>query len=679
MTLPYIAAFLWASTGILYLVVLYMLKLRRDDYPVSSSLLWRKAINDYRVNHPFQRFKSNLLLLLQCLFIMLIALTVGGLTFEGWTSYGMTNIILIDNSLSMNATLNDGRTRLDHAKDMAKDFVENMSGSDRACVIAFSDRAIEILSLTNSKSDLRAAIESGISPTDRQTDAKEAFRRIYAEFNSERLKAENLNPPQVVMFSDGRMPELPSNLTDETPIEVIYNPVGDSMDNVAITVLDVRAAPSYAHSRVGTESGEITETEAYHLFALVKNFSANEKTITLAITHNTDPDLRANRAEKIATEFKTIAGFDPDNPSKNEATLSLLLYPLPEGLLSVKIEEEDALMTDNVAKVFVRAPKVFDILLVYSPALGNAFLDRTLDSMTRLISVSKTTIDDFNANPISLCEQFDLVIFDRVQPVAISPGSYAFVHTLPNLPDFVAGPEVSYPNTVLTTIGNTENASRLLKFTGWNEFWTISANPPAKLPVKNETLLGCGSGPLISISETDAGHRVLHFAFDLLKSNIMVQRTWIIFFSNMLDYFAHLTGEEGGIHFRPGDVVTIKGDYGIDEGEEISASVSIAPSFGSVLKETSKLTSTMQFAGTDVAGIYRLDVKEPGDVRFAVNPLGKTEGDLRIADSIKFDRIDELIAGESYWETNLNFWPYLVALALLVLFIEWFFYQKRVF
>ena len=70
------AAAIAAAVAIPALLVLYFLKLRRREMPVSSTILWRKAIQDLQVNAPFQKLRRNLLLLLQLLLLLLLILAL---------------------------------------------------------------------------------------------------------------------------------------------------------------------------------------------------------------------------------------------------------------------------------------------------------------------------------------------------------------------------------------------------------------------------------------------------------------------------------------------------------------------------------------------------------------------------------------------------------------------------
>ena len=66
-----------ALLGLLFIPVvlaMYMLKLRRDQAVVPSTLLWSRLLSDVEANAPWQRLRRTLLLLLQLLLVVIIAL-----------------------------------------------------------------------------------------------------------------------------------------------------------------------------------------------------------------------------------------------------------------------------------------------------------------------------------------------------------------------------------------------------------------------------------------------------------------------------------------------------------------------------------------------------------------------------------------------------------------------------
>src|SRR5256714_12278961 len=128
--MPWLPSFLnpWAAAAaaaiaVPTLLVLYFLKLRRRELPVSSTILWRKAIQDLQVNAPFQRLRRNLLLFLQLLLLLLLALALSRPVSNYTPGAGKTSVILIDRSASMAARDVNGKSRLDEAKRRAKDLV----------------------------------------------------------------------------------------------------------------------------------------------------------------------------------------------------------------------------------------------------------------------------------------------------------------------------------------------------------------------------------------------------------------------------------------------------------------------------------------------------------------------------------------------------------------------------
>ena len=58
------------------ILVLYMLRLRRRDVLVSSTLLWQRLLRDREANTPWQRLRRNLLLFLQLAILALLTLAL---------------------------------------------------------------------------------------------------------------------------------------------------------------------------------------------------------------------------------------------------------------------------------------------------------------------------------------------------------------------------------------------------------------------------------------------------------------------------------------------------------------------------------------------------------------------------------------------------------------------------
>ena len=66
-----------ALLGLLFVpvvIAMYLLKLRRDEAVVPSTLLWTRLVSDVEANAPWQKLRRSLLLLLQLLLVLILAL-----------------------------------------------------------------------------------------------------------------------------------------------------------------------------------------------------------------------------------------------------------------------------------------------------------------------------------------------------------------------------------------------------------------------------------------------------------------------------------------------------------------------------------------------------------------------------------------------------------------------------
>src|SRR5437764_13039259 len=128
-----VTAAIAAAIAVPLLLILYFLKLRRREMPVSSTFLWKKAVQDLQVNAPFQRLRKNLLLFLQLLLLLMLLLALSRPVSNFTPGAGKLSVVLIDRSASMSAADEaGGKTRLDEAKRRAKQLVPSLERSGQA-------------------------------------------------------------------------------------------------------------------------------------------------------------------------------------------------------------------------------------------------------------------------------------------------------------------------------------------------------------------------------------------------------------------------------------------------------------------------------------------------------------------------------------------------------------------
>ena len=139
-------AFLWFLAAIPVIIILYLLKLRRTEVVISSTLLWLRSLQDLTANAPFQRLRKNLLLLLQILIALALGLALARPYMRAEMLPGQYICLLIDRSASMQTLEKEG-TRLDLAKQSALRLVNEMRWGDRMMVGTFGETADVLVEL----------------------------------------------------------------------------------------------------------------------------------------------------------------------------------------------------------------------------------------------------------------------------------------------------------------------------------------------------------------------------------------------------------------------------------------------------------------------------------------------------------------------------------------------------
>src|SRR4051794_34426472 len=138
------------------IVALYMLRMRRREREVSSTLLWEQAIRDVRANAPWQKLRPNLLLFLQLLALAALVIGLARPFWLGATPLGANLVVIVDVSGSMNATDSEP-SRIDRARGEVRKLIDSLPANGQMTIITASTGAEVLQPATDNRAALREA------------------------------------------------------------------------------------------------------------------------------------------------------------------------------------------------------------------------------------------------------------------------------------------------------------------------------------------------------------------------------------------------------------------------------------------------------------------------------------------------------------------------------------------
>ncbi len=405
----------WLFALLIPLIVFYFLKLRRARQTVPSLVLWRQVLNDQRVNSPFQRFKRNILLLLQILLLALIAFAAMQPFLQRDPTVKNRTPVLIDISASMAATVS-GKSRLDEAKARVRERIDGLLSGQEIALVAFGRTARKVAGFSNNKGELRALLDA-LEVEDVAGDVDEALRVAQALARSTPFES-------VVILTDGN---LPGQSSFELPFQVELQKLPRGGPNVGIVALSARRATSTewdvfvqvaasADHPAGTVGVELRDGER----VLARD--------SVAVGGESSAPRLAFRVDGTAATFLKIAlspSAEDSLAADNVAWLSLpAIRPMdvmvPESLGAFR----RALGTLDAVRIFpakdVASPSAFDVLFAESAdamktparvAVGIGFLPPELESAVTLQKGSVAAIDWQRDSALLQHMSFDEVVF----------------------------------------------------------------------------------------------------------------------------------------------------------------------------------------------------------------------------------------------------------------------------
>jgi hypothetical protein len=603
------------------IIVLYMLRLRRREIVVSSTMLWQKLMRDREANAPWQKLRRNLLLILQLIILGALALALARPFIPVPSVVSGSVVVLLDGSASMEAT-DVEPNRFEAAKRVVAGLVGELGGSDQMTLILVGRSPEVLAAATNDRAALRAALD-GAEAARAESDWQAAFALAAGA-------AQGFQEARIVVVSDGGLPDdLPP-----LPAEVVYVPVGASGENLAISALATRE----------TEGGP-------QLFASVENYGTAERQTLLSLS--LDGTL-----------------FDSRRVSVPAGRVTNLTWQLPEGtaLVEARLSEHEGeyLLLDDTAWAVHEGGVSNRALMVTE---GNIFLERVFSVLPG--------VEVFKADPETAAnlggeeeeaagETFDLYIFDGTTlPEPLPEADMLVVDPVGENPLFRVTGVIS--GTAEMSIVRLSD-SPLLQFVEWGNVHVREAK--AVSAPWAETLVAAEAGPLLLIGER-GGRRIALITFDLHDSDFPLQIAFPVLMANITGWLNPGRAFDAPTGLQPGDAVEIT-------PAASSTEVMVEQPDGTTWRAEAG-EGAIVFGESGQLGLYHVALRDANGVQpagsFAVNLFSPAESRLAPASSLQLGQTTVESAAE-HDVGQRELWPWLAGLAFIVLVVEWWIYHR---
>ncbi|MDP9482402.1 MAG: VWA domain-containing protein [Chloroflexota bacterium] len=491
--MPFVAPLALLGLAFIPLVVaFYMLKLRRDDAVVPSTLLWQRLLADVEANAPWQRLRRSLLLLLQLLLVAILAILAARPFLERPAGLAGDLVVVIDTSASMGAT-DVAPNRLEAAKAAVIDALRDLPAGGRVSVIAAAGSARVVANGTTDLGRARQTIES-LTVSNAPGDLADGLRLASA-------LAARASDAEVLVATDAALAATPDARVD-APVRVLR--VGRDAKNQAIVAVAVRTAPSAVTRSV---------------FVSVANLDLES----------------AQRRVELWGDGILLEARDLFLDAQSRADVSIDDVPRDVGIVEVRLVAggaavsggsgpavaPDRLAADDRAWAIVPPDRLRRVLLVSD---GDPYLQTAL---AYLPSSELYAVTPAQYGPATHPELFDLVIFEGTVPAELPHTAILAIAPKATSPLGEVSGSLKQPG-----IGSPDPDEPLLRYVDLSTVHIAEASR-LTLPDWARTVIpGPGGSPLLYAGKR-AGIPAAVLAFEPRRSDLPLQVAFPLLISNL--------------------------------------------------------------------------------------------------------------------------------------------------
>jgi hypothetical protein len=570
---------LWLLVLLAPLVLLYVLKQRRETLRVASVWLWQAAQRDLLAKKPFRRLIPEPPLLLEALAIVLLALAVAGPTTRGGEIPGEHVALVIDASASMKTLDAAGRTRLSLAQDAARAALGRLGPGAAAFVVQAGREPTIVAPADRDRRRLERAIDRV-----RAGDVEGRLGQAIAAA-SDQLR-QRRGERRIVLITDGALAEreLPRSAVPITTIRV-----GAAAENAAIVRFDVASAFDPVSGR-----------EQVQAFALIENFGAHRRDAFVTLTQR-------NSMTPLASRRVTL------EPGER-APVVLSFEPAPgdagTGLVA-EISPRDALPADD--RAYGRVPPSRKLPVVLSPAKPNPWVARALLADPDL-EIMTAPLEELATAGIP---KDALVVVDGACPKPL-PGNDFMILNPPEGPCYLANVGAVLERPALTSWTENDARFRFLTLDGVEiaRARRIDGESPSNALVRTREAA-------VVADVSVPGRTGTLIGFDVGESNWPLKASFVLFVRNVVELArAHQRARASG-PFRTGEPLRVRVPDGVERAELERP--------GGEREELQARSGSLIVPNVHDAGFYFVSWsgEQAGSALLAANLTSTAESDLR--------------------------------------------------
>lgn len=610
-------------------ILLYLLKQRRRRIEVSTLMFWEKILRDEQTVTSLSKLKKLLSLLLQLLFITLLALAVARPLLSGRLTGARRIILLLDTSASM--TVREGsQTRFELARQKALGVVRGMSIGDSMMLVAVATEPDIVHPFTDSKKDLREAIQK-LQPTHGETDFKRAMKLV------EQLPADD-RETHVYLVSDGAFE--PVEIAPPPRTRFAYLSVGKESENIGISAFQVRPLP----------------------------FSSRDFQVHLEITNQTGKEQRVPVELRIGGRLADA--FEFTLPTGKTITRTLRQFSAQGGEIEAVLDVKDAFALDNRAYAVLPKPKPIKVRLVTS---GNLFLERALatddEVELEVLDPAKysqhdqlaglSTLNSSNSQPA-------VTIFSGWHAPKTPPGNSIFIGDWPDDLGLNKRGEVVKP--LFTEWQRDHPIARHLALQNVSIEKAIGTEPNPRF----QRLAVSFNDPLLLLRE-DEQHHVVVVTFDTSTTDLPLRVAFPILMANAIRYLAGSEHAESWSNPPIGSILSATDLAKYTSGAADLLRSVIAPGGAKVSLETEgALVPVSQ------VGFYEGETKSGEKVPlFAASLASPSESKINPATALPLRSSQAIAEINQGFRLGFEPWFFLALVGLLLSTLEWGLFHRR--